>query len=178
MGEVRFAVLPDVDLQIMPEALLVANLAAGSADRQQAAQALYACQSMLHFGDQPVAFCFGRLALSDIAHDDAGAGFARGISENNRRDFYWEQRAVGASGEEFSMSPAGRFSLFDQGRQSRIGRIHKSVSSCPKNLLAGTTQDPARGRIRVENSAIGRSEQNAVEAMLEQHGVKSFVVPL
>ncbi len=178
VGEVRFAMLSDVNFQIMPEALLVANLAAGGADRQQSAQALDAGQGVLHLGDQALPLRFCRFPLADIAHDDAGARFARGIAEYNRRDFYSEERTVRTTGTKLSMSPASRLPLFNQGCQTRIGYIHEPVPSFSKDLLAGTAQYPARGRIRIENSAIGRSEHDAIKAVLEQHGIKGIVASL
>lgn len=67
MAEVRVRVLADVCLDLVPVAIVVADLLAVSADGQQAAQGLDLRQRVLEVMDKLLALLLDSLALGNVA---------------------------------------------------------------------------------------------------------------
>jgi len=113
--EICFAVVADVDLKGVPEAVFVPNLFAGCTYRQQAAEVLDPCQRFLEFADQPVALVFGKLSFTDVANDQARSRLAFRIFEDNRRHLNWEEASIATSRIELAVGssrllPLGQYS--------------------------------------------------------------------
>jgi len=167
VAEFSLGVTANIGFQVVPDALLVANLPAASANGKQPAQGTNLREGLLQLPNQKFALFFCGSPLADIAHDDACSEFAFGIPENNGRDLHWKNRPVFALGGQFAVSPACAFAFSHHLREARIGGIDDSASASGNNLFAWSTQNPARGGVGVNNRTVGRGQEKSVEPVLK-----------
>ncbi len=67
VAELRFGVLSDIDLHLLPKPVIVANFLAVRADREDAPQCLALLEGSAKLDDQALALLFHRLAVCDVA---------------------------------------------------------------------------------------------------------------